>query len=94
MTVPSRSPTQYDESMTRRITVSLPDHLVDAAVRASESGQASSVSAYVAEALAEKAGRESIEGLLADWRAEVGPATAEETEWAERALGLEGRTRR
>jgi Arc/MetJ-type ribon-helix-helix transcriptional regulator len=77
--------------MTKRITVSLPDHLVDAAVRAAETGQATSVSAYVAQALAEKADREGIEGLLADWRAEVGPPTAEETEWAERALGLEGR---
>ena len=82
---------KYDQSMTKRITVSLPDHLVDAAVRAAETGQATSVSAYVAQALAERADREGIEGFLADWRAEVGPPTAEETEWAERALGLEGR---
>jgi Arc/MetJ-type ribon-helix-helix transcriptional regulator len=75
--------------MTRRITVSLPDHLVDAAVIAVESGQAASVSAYVAQALAERSDREDIAALLADWRAEVGPPTVDETEWAERALGLQ-----
>lgn len=93
--IPASAPrSEYDQSMTRRITVSLPDHLVDAAVMAVESGHAASVSAYVAEALAEKSGREGISALLADWRAEVGPPTSEETEWAQRALGLEGRTQR
>jgi Arc/MetJ-type ribon-helix-helix transcriptional regulator len=80
--------------MTRRITVSLPDHLVDAAVIAVESGQAAAVSAYVAQALAERSDREDIAALLADWRAEVGPPTVEETEWAERALGLQERRKR
>ena len=91
-TSPSQS--EYDQSMTRRITVSLPDHLVDAAVMAVESGQAASVSAYVAEALVEKSGREGISAVLADWRAAVGPPTAEESEWAERALGLQERKKR
>lgn len=39
---------EYDQSMTRRITVSLPDHLVDAAAAAVEDGRVASVSAYVA----------------------------------------------
>lgn len=79
---------QYDECMNKRITVSLPEHLVAEATQAAESGRASSVSAYVAEALAEKSGRESLSDLLREWRAELGPATEDETAWAERALGL------
>ena len=75
--------------MTTRITVSLPEHLVDAATEAVRAGRAASVSAYVAEALAEKAARESLDGFLADWREQLGPPTPEETDWAEQALGLD-----
>ena len=78
---------EYDQSMTRRITVSLPDHLVDAAVAAVARGRATSVSAYVAEALTEKTSGETMEAFLADWRHRVGAPTAEETAWADRALG-------
>jgi len=74
--------------MNKRITVSLPEHLVAEASAAADSGRASSVSAYVAEALAEKSGRDSLDDFLAEWRAEVGPATADESSWAEQALGL------
>jgi Arc/MetJ-type ribon-helix-helix transcriptional regulator len=74
--------------MTSRITVSLPAHLVDAANDAVRAGRASSVSAYVAEALAEKAGRENLEDFLADWRGGVGPPSQDDTEWAEQVLGL------
>lgn len=76
--------------MTRRITVSLPDHLVDAAAAAVEEGRVASVSAYVAEALAEKAAGETFEQFLADWRGRVGEPTPEETAWAEAALGGRG----
>jgi Arc/MetJ-type ribon-helix-helix transcriptional regulator len=82
------APPQYDQSMTRRITVSLPDHLVDAATAAVREGRASSVSAYVAEALAEKSSAETLEQFLSDWRERVGASTPEETAWAERALGV------
>ena len=85
---------EYDQSMTSRITVSLPQHLVDAATEAVKAGRVASVSAYVAEALAEKAGRESVEEFLADWREQVGPPTPEETEWAEQALGLDKKSAR
>ena len=68
--------------------MSIPEHLAAEAAAAAKSGRASSVSAYVAEALAEKSGRESLGDFLAEWRADVGPATDEETTWAERALGL------
>jgi Arc/MetJ-type ribon-helix-helix transcriptional regulator len=74
--------------MTTRITVSLPAYLVDAANEAVREGRAASVSAYVAEALAEKAARENLEGFLADWREQVGPPSPEETEWAEQVLGI------
>ena len=74
--------------MNRRITVSIPEHLADEASAAAKSGRAASVSAYVAEALAEKSGRESLGDFLAEWRAEVGPPTDEETAWARQALGL------
>lgn len=79
---------EYDDRMNRRITVSLPEQLADEAAAAVKSGRAASVSAYVAEALTEKSGRESLSDVLADWRAEVGPATHEETAWARQALGL------
>lgn len=80
--------------MTTRITVSLPTALVEVANEAVNQGRAASVSAYVAEAIAEKAERGSLEDFLADWRAQVGPPTSEETEWAERVLGLESKPRR
>lgn len=85
---------EYDESMTTRITVSLPTSLVDVANEAVKEGRAASVSAYVAEAIAEKAARGSLDDFLADWRAQVGLPTAEETEWAERVLGLKSKSRR
>ena len=81
-------PAQYDQSMTTRITVSLPADLVNAANEAVRAGRAASVSAYVAEALAEKTGRENLADFLADWREQAGPASPEETEWAEQALGI------
>lgn len=80
---------EYDQSMTTRITVSLPADLVEAANEAVRAGRAASVSAYVAEAMAEKAGRENLEGFLADWREQVGSPTREETAWARQALGLD-----
>ena len=89
--VPRRA--QYDESMTRRITVSLPDHLVEAATAAVEEGRAASVSAYVAEALTEKAARETLADFLADWREQVGPESSEEDGWAQSVLGLDDRAR-
>lgn len=79
---------KYDDCMNKRITVSLPEYLVAEATAAADSGRASSVSAYVAAALAEKSGRDSLDDFLAEWRADVGSATDDETSWAEQALGL------
>lgn len=81
----------YDESMTTRITVSLPDHLVEQARRAVERGQAASVSAYVAEAMQWHGPREDLRTLLDDLDAELGPPTAEQRAWARKQLELDDR---
>lgn len=51
----------------KRITVSLPDELVDEVKRAAGEGQ---VSAYVARALAQYQERMTLDELLAQWEAE------------------------
>ena len=88
MTLPEQTVREYDDCMNRRITVSIPEHLVDEAVKAAESGRASSVSAYVAEAMSEKSGRYSLDDFLDEWEAEVGALTDEEKDWADRVLGI------
>ena len=77
---------QYDQSMSARITVSLPDDLVASAVAAVAAGRATSVSAYVASAMREKAERESVAEVLAEWRTEVGALTAADEAWVQDAL--------
>lgn len=72
--------------MTVKITVSLPDHLVAAAKRAVEQGQAASVSAFVAAAMEEYREPESLEEFLADLEREFGPVPPEVTVWAEDVL--------
>lgn len=72
--------------MTSKIAVSLPDHLVTQARDAVSEGRAASVSAYVAEALAEKSGRESLDEVLTAWDSELGPAGAQERAWAASVL--------
>lgn len=61
---------EYDFRM-KRITVSLPEELVDAASRAVAAGQARNVSALVAAALREYERRESLDQILADWNSET-----------------------
>lgn len=51
----------------KRITVSLPDELVDKVKQAAGDGQ---VSAYVGRALAEYTERQTLDELLAEWEAE------------------------
>ncbi len=77
---------QYDQSMSARITVSLPDDLVASAAAAVAAGRATSVSAYVASAMREKAERESVAEVLAGWRAEAGPLMAADETWVQDAL--------
>lgn len=80
----------YDQSMSTRITVSLPDDLVAAAQAAVATGRAASVSAYVARALRETSERESLGGVMAEWRVELGPPTDEEEAWVQDALATIG----
>lgn len=81
---------EYDQSMSTRITVSLPEELVVAVNASVASGEAASVSAYVAMALREKAERESVSDVLAEWLAEAGPLGDAEQQWVETALARAG----
>ncbi len=77
-------------SMTTRtkIAVSLPPELVEQAHDAVAAGRATSVSAYVAQALEEKAKLDDLASLLDEMLAETGgPLTAEEQDATDRALG-------
>ncbi len=74
--------------MRARITVTVDEAALRAAETAVAEGRAASVSAWVAAAMAEHARRERLSDVLADLRAELGPATDEETAWARSVLGL------
>jgi hypothetical protein len=74
--------------MRTRVTVTVDEETARTAEAAVAAGRASSVSAWVASAMAERARRESLADVLAEIRAELGPATDEETAWARSVLGL------
>lgn len=72
-----------------KIAVSLPDGLAERARRAVRQGRATSVSAYVASALAEKLKLDDLSALLEEMLEESGgPLTAQERRAADRALGV------
>ncbi|MGC1281500.1 MAG: hypothetical protein WA895_01090 [Streptosporangiaceae bacterium] len=75
--------------MTTKLAVSLPDELAEQARQAVREGRAASVSAYIADAMAQSARTRSIARLVADMRAEDGPPDEEDYAWARRALGVE-----
>ena len=70
-----------------RVTVTVPDEILEVARRDVESGSATSLSAWVTEAAEAKARRESLgqvlDSLLA---ASGGPLTEEEVSWAQSQL--------
>lgn len=71
-----------------KIAVSLPQELVERAHQAVAQGRASSVSAYVADAIAEKSMLDDLASLLDEMLAATGgPLTAEESAEADWALG-------
>ena len=74
--------------MKRKIAVSVPEELVGEAEAAVEAGRASSVSAYVTQAMAEKAGRDRLVEVLDQMDRELGPPTRRDETWAHRVLGL------
>lgn len=76
-------------SATEKIAVSLPRGIADRARRAVRQGRATSVSAYVASALEEKAKLDELSALLDEMLAESGgPLNAAERRAADRALGM------
>lgn len=81
-----RVTTAYDESMTSRITVSLPDDLVEDLRKAVAAGRYGSVSAAVSDALRRSLRRDSWRALFDDWDKEFGAPTAEEWAWADAEL--------
>jgi predicted transcriptional regulator len=91
---PATAPTgsaEYDNRM-KRITVSLPDELVDRIKRVA--GGERQVSAYVARALEDYQEREKLDDILAAWQAET-PAPDEVRQQVETELdraGLTGQT--
>ncbi len=73
--------------MQTRITITVDEAAVHAAQADVAAGRAPSVSAWVATAMTERAHRETLADVLAEIRAELGPATDEETAWARSVLG-------
>ncbi len=74
--------------MTTKIAISLPTEQVDAARRAVAEGRASSVSGYIAEAIARREREDSLTQLLDDLDRELGQPSPDDIDWAERALGI------
>ena len=71
-----------------RVTVTVRREVLATAEKQVKRGRAKSVSAWVDSAMEEKARREDLAALLAEMKAENGPATKKEEEWARRVLGL------
>ena len=69
-----------------KIAVSLPEELVAAARRAVAAGRATTVSAYVADALVRAEREHSLSELLADLDRELGEPSIEAREWADQQL--------
>ena len=77
------------DGMTSKIAVSLPDELVAQAKAAVAAGRATSVSAYVADAMREKAKLDDLQSLLDELLAETGgPLTVDERRSADAVLGF------
>ncbi|GAA3741177.1 Arc/MetJ-type ribon-helix-helix transcriptional regulator [Spinactinospora alkalitolerans] len=71
--------------MNERITVSLPEETLADARAAVEAGQASSLSAYVAQTLQNRLDRERKAAAITDI---LGQSTADEIAWAKQKLGI------
>jgi Arc/MetJ-type ribon-helix-helix transcriptional regulator len=69
-----------------KIAITLPPEQLARVRSAVRSGQAESVSGYIAQVLAEHEQKESLQKLVEDLIAEFGEPTKEEKAWARRAL--------
>lgn len=74
--------------MRSRVTVTVDEEALAAAEAAVAAGRAPSLSAWVAGAMAQRARQERLADVLAEIRADLGPATDDETAWARSVLGL------
>ena len=74
--------------MTTKIAVSLPDELVAAARAAVARGEATSVSAWIAEAMMQRNRTTGLADFLAAWDAEHGTPGPADDAWARDQLGL------
>ncbi len=70
-----------------RVTVTVRPEVLAAVEAEVAAGRAPSVSAWVDEAMAERARQSDVANLLAEM-ADEAPATAEDEQWARAALGL------
>ena len=78
-----------------KFAVSMPSRVAEGARRAVRKGRAASLSAYVAEAVADKLAQDDLASLIEEMLAETGgPMTAAERREAERALGVARPARR
>jgi antitoxin ParD1/3/4 len=87
--MPRRTATGYDLCMrtTTRVTITVPDAVLEAARRDVASGAAPSVSAWVTDAAAAKARRESLDHVLDELlEAAGGPLSEDEMAWARAQL--------
>jgi hypothetical protein len=72
-----------------KVAVSLPLLVLADARRAVRAGRAASLSAYVADSIAERVKLDDLEALLTEMLLETGgPLTAQERRWADKALGV------
>jgi Arc/MetJ-type ribon-helix-helix transcriptional regulator len=82
----------YDESMTAaKIAITLPRPLLAKVKGAVKRGRASSVSAFVSDALEARVREESLASLVNDLIAEHGEPSRKDEAWARRVLGLKAR---
>ena len=78
-----------------KIAISLPEPLVAHARQQVRRGRATSVSAYVAKAVAAQAENDDLSAMLDEMlAASGGPMTRAERAWADAALGLRSKRRR
>lgn len=71
-----------------KLAVTLPRELAETAREAVRAGRAASVSAYVSEAMAERAQRDRLVETLDAMDQELGAPSAEAETWARRVLGV------